>query len=754
MYLHRRKVYIHEDILTVKDRNANSSGGTVMKSSVLCRHWKNACCVSWTSFFCFQIAIGFDRYFSKEPLCSYGNEVFNEWNLLACFAVLGGFAVEWSILLSRILKSSYLKDRAPFMIYFNIVSMGAITSFLSFTLNWGGLCIDNLGVATNASIWGEWLSCGPLLVFLLLTIAEKPKLLTIDWFLIALFFFSLFCGFLVILPQSRQMSQFWLVLACLTYAPFLFLPHFIEDTHKRRPFIAFNDVSQRYKRQRNICYWVTLTMPLFSVSYFLALFGVFDASMSVFSFQFLSMATKGLYAAVLMDVHFDTLVVTQQALSLEQTANEARRVYLKYLFHEVRTPLNSLSIGIDILDRNPQLGEEDRESLQMMRVAADFMSKTLNDVLSMQKIEEGKLELDMQPFYLVDVVSSVLLIFTGAASVKGLQLQQEMSPGIPERVLGDRFRVEHVLGNLLSNAIKFSPQGGRITIAASSSLQPSSASPIQHPGLEEDWALITVSVRDEGPGVALEHQHKLFGNFVQLHANQQQKGQGSGLGLSLCKQIVELHGGTIGMSSQPGQGSEFHFTIPFIILPPASSHSIPKPTNAMQPLLVATAVLEAPTVTTPCRNKTILVVDDVESNRKMMKMLLRREGIVTDVAENGQKAVDLVLNDLNKYCLLLMDNQMPVMNGVDATRILRMSGYRNLIVGVTGNVLEDDVHEYLTAGADLVMFKPLKLNQLSTILAFMDQNGPISKGPSRVLKLVSNKFVWVVMDTSEDLEWC
>eukprot|EP00597_Dinobryon_sp_UTEXLB2267_P008217 CAMPEP_0170080524 /NCGR_PEP_ID=MMETSP0019_2-20121128/16647_1 /TAXON_ID=98059 /ORGANISM="Dinobryon sp., Strain UTEXLB2267" /LENGTH=120 /DNA_ID=CAMNT_0010294551 /DNA_START=1009 /DNA_END=1369 /DNA_ORIENTATION=+ len=105
--------------------------------------------------------------------------------------------------------------------------------------------------------------------------------------------------------------------------------------------------------------------------------------MSVFSFQFLSMATKGLYAAVLMDVHFDTLVVTQQALSLEQTANEARRAYLKYLFHEVRTPLNSLSMGIDILDRNPHMGEEDRESLQMMRVAADFMSKTLNDVLSM-----------------------------------------------------------------------------------------------------------------------------------------------------------------------------------------------------------------------------------------------------------------------------------------------------------------------------------------------------------------------------------
>jgi len=131
--------------------------------------------------------------------------------LLACFTVLGVFAVEWSIVLTRILKSSYLKDRATYMIYFNIVTMGTISAFLSFTVNWGGLCIDNFGVASNASIWGEWLSCGPLLVFLLLTIVDKPKLLMIDWFLIFLFFFCLFCGFLIIIPQSHEMSLFCLV---------------------------------------------------------------------------------------------------------------------------------------------------------------------------------------------------------------------------------------------------------------------------------------------------------------------------------------------------------------------------------------------------------------------------------------------------------------------------------------------------------------------------------------------------------------
>eukprot|EP00597_Dinobryon_sp_UTEXLB2267_P005112 CAMPEP_0170071904 /NCGR_PEP_ID=MMETSP0019_2-20121128/9688_1 /TAXON_ID=98059 /ORGANISM="Dinobryon sp., Strain UTEXLB2267" /LENGTH=457 /DNA_ID=CAMNT_0010280633 /DNA_START=879 /DNA_END=2252 /DNA_ORIENTATION=+ len=456
------------------------------------------------------------------------------------------------------------------------------------------------------------------------------------------------------------------------------------------------------------------------------------------------MATKGLYAALLMDVHFDTLVVTQQALSLEQTANEARRAYLKYLFHEVRTPLNSLSMGIDILDRNPHMCEEDKESLQMMRVAADFMSKTLNDVLSMQKIEEGKLELDMQPFLLADAVNSVLLIFGAAAASKGQHLHQEMAGSIPCKVLGDRFRVEHVLGNLLSNAIKFSPQGGRITISVTSSHLP--------PHQEEEWATVTVTVKDEGPGIAEEHQHKLFTNFVQLNADQLQRGQGSGLGLSLCKQIVELHDGTVGLRSQPGQGSEFYFSIPFQVLMP-SSHSRSShhnATNALQQLVIPTA--EATIMPNNNKERTILVVDDVESNRKMLTMLLRKEGVVSEVAENGQIALDMVLSDMDKYSIVLMDNQMPAMNGVEATKRLRTGGYKNLIVGVTGNVLEDDVNEFLVAGANLVMFKPLKMAQLSTLLTFVDENGWISMGPYKVLKHVSNKLEWVA-ENNEDVEW-
>jgi signal transduction histidine kinase len=388
---------------------------------------------------------------------------------------------------------------------------------------------------------------------------NKPSFLFIDWFLIVLYFFSLVFGFLVIIPQSSEMSKFWFVSSCLAYTPITFIRLFIEGTNKRRAFSSLNEDSLPYIKQRDFCYWVTVTMPLFVLSYLLAVFRVFDANMSALSFQLLSMVTKGLYTALLMEVKFDTKVVTR---SHEQAANEA---YLTYLFHRVRNPLNSLSMGNDILDRNPHLVGDEKELLLIMRESADMMSKTIYGMLSMQgTIEEGKMELDMQPFNLADAVRNVLLTFRAAAAANGQYLFEEMDVSLPHRVLEDHFRVKHVLGNLLSNAIKFSPQGGRIFNFATST--PHSHSQ-QH---QEEWVTVTVSVRDEGPGIAQEDHHKLFNNFVQQQAGQ---GQKSGLGLSLCKQIVQLHGGFIGMRSQPGSGSEFHFSIPFRVPDPSySSH--------------------------------------------------------------------------------------------------------------------------------------------------------------------------------------
>jgi len=340
------------------------------------------------------------------------------------------------------------------------------------------------------------------------------------------------------------------------------------------------------------------------MTYMMAYRRAISGTITVLMFQFLSMATKGIYAAVLLDTHKDALIFAELALDEERRANESRREFLKYLFHEVRTPLNSLSIGIEILDHGKNLDEEERDSLMMMRGASEYMASTLNDVLSMQKIEDGKLELEMRSFGIEEIIHAVFATFKGSASAKGLILQYMIPIDMPEKLLGDRFRLEHVVGNFMSNAIKFSPHGGKITVdvsvlsntsEANESPQRIENSPMRglnalwkgrsgarhsppvvtsDSGSIKEWKTIMVSVSDEGPGITLKNQSKLFDNFVQIRAGDLQNGQGSGLGLSLCKQIVQLHGGRVGVESEEGQGSRFYFAIPFQVVQEINNISI------------------------------------------------------------------------------------------------------------------------------------------------------------------------------------
>ena len=190
------------------------------------------------------------------------------------------------------------------------------------------------------------------------------------------------------------------------------------------------------------------------------------------------------------------------------------------------------------------------------------MSDTLEDVLSMQKIEEGKLKLDFSPFLVEEAVTKVLSSFYSAAVIKNLTLLKDIPENVPKCVMGDKIRVEQVMGNLLSNAIKFSPENKTILLSIT-------AEPIADASGPDSISFLTFSVTDEGPGIVTEKQKHIFGNFNHIRPTQLQLGQGSGIGLPLCKEIVSLHGGTIGLTSpglQTGVGCVFHFTIPFLIV--------------------------------------------------------------------------------------------------------------------------------------------------------------------------------------------
>ena len=314
---------------------------------------------------------------------------------------------------------------------------------------------------------------------------------------------------------------------------------------------------------------------------------------------------------------------------------------------------------------------------------------------------------------------------------------------------------------------------------------------------------ITFVVKDLGPGISAANQTKLFSNFMQIRPSTLQKGQGSGLGLALCKAIVELHGGKIGVESEEGSGSSFFFTIrfpvveqgeapvcddvesqimsqsalmkpqhqsfaatesflsiggnsnktPFISGKSNSNRIAPSPPSTLTQSHTTSAAKEDTSLTNAAQSQDsntesadgrlrALVVDDAESNRKMLMALVTRLKVDAVCEENGELALQVVVADMHLYRLVLMDNLMPVMNGVQAARAMRLAGYPYIIVGVTGNVMEDDVAEYLDAGADMVFAKPVRLSSLKKLLQLIEAQGPLSRGAGMTL-----------IERTEDIDW-
>lgn len=464
---------------------------------------------------------------------------------------------------------------------------------------------------------------------------------------------------------------------------------------------------------------------------------------------------------------------------------------MKFIFHEVRTPLNSLTMGIEMIAGSANIDEADIESLEIMRSASNFMSKTLDGVLSVHKIEEGKFDLVMGPTDLPALVQSAALTFQGTIVRKGITVQVVVSPHVPACVFGDSARLEHVVSNLLSNAIKFSPEGGEIQLAVECI---SHRFATEKEGEVGVIAEISVSVHDNGPGIPLEDQAKLFNQFVQIRPLTMQAGQGSGLGLSFCKNIVTLHKGSISVVSTPGRGSTFRFVIPFQVIesspvpeptpaPTPAPNPWPKPAptpspapqfqsersfvirpgsasghnffdNAPSPPILAEEETQSPeqrqvlslspgltprvTLTTSSSQRSlqpsetsekprreeleVLVVDDAENNRRILMLLLTRKNIKCFGAENGRIAADLVMQDPNRFKLILMDNLMPVMNGTESSKELRRAGYPYFIIGITGNVSDGDVAGYHACGADMVLRKPIKPDIITKILSFWEES--------------------------------
>lgn len=383
-------------------------------------------------------------------------------------------------------------------------------------------------------------------------------------------------------------------------------------------------------------------------------------------------------------------MLLHQEIEIARKSVEFKQNFLANMSHEIRTPLTGI-LGMAELLNKTSLSEEQKDYLETLQHSGENLRETINLVLDYSKIEAGKVKLKEESFLLNDLISDAEKLFLSLTSHKGLEFFAGSESGLPDYVKADKQRISQVLNNLLSNAVKFTSTG-------SVKVKISQLEPI--PVLEnENSLMIKVEVTDTGKGISDEEQENLFKPFFQAEQDYNRAFEGTGLGLSISKELATMLGGEIGLNSKPGMGSTFWFTFKA-----ERSEKVHIEKKVRFP--------ENGTVQSVLK---ILLVEDKKVNQKVVKLLLKGMGHKVDVFENGLQAVDNYKPGL--YDLILMDIQMPVMDGITATKKLRMK-FGNLppIIGLSANAFEGDREKYMDKGMDEYLTKPVKETDFRNLL--------------------------------------
>ncbi|MES2959673.1 MAG: ATP-binding protein [Pseudomonadota bacterium] len=391
-----------------------------------------------------------------------------------------------------------------------------------------------------------------------------------------------------------------------------------------------------------------------------------------------------------------TLEGERQRRLMSEAASKAKSDFLASMSHEIRTPMNAI-LGLSYLTLQCTLEEKPRNYVEKVHKAAENLLGILNDILDISKVEAGEMQLERIQFGLAEVLDNVMDTAGVKAQAKGLAFRLEIESTVPRLLVGDAMRLGQVLLNLADNAIKFT-EHGQVLIQVESLLQLGNR------------VELMFSVGDTGAGIPTEKQRVIFKKFTQADASVARGHGGSGLGLAISRQLVELMGGTLGVQSQVGSGSTFHFNARFEAAADAGSQSAqvtPLPSHADAGNRDA------------LRGAKILLVEDNEVNQLVACEMLRPAGIEVLVANNGREALDL-LNAQPDVALVLMDCYMPVMDGFAATRAIRASKhFRHLpVLAMTANVLPDDLLNCRVAGMNDHIGKPFRADDLFAALSY------------------------------------
>ena len=376
----------------------------------------------------------------------------------------------------------------------------------------------------------------------------------------------------------------------------------------------------------------------------------------------------------------------RQARDVAFRAAQVKSEFLANMSHEIRTPMNAVLGTVAMLMEAGLEPEQRSLALTIERSGRDLLT-IINDILDFSKLEAGKLRIENIAFDLQETVEGVVTLLTAKAEAKQIRLRAKIADGTPQHVTGDPGRLRQVLTNLIDNAIKFTEQGFVMVHLA----------PVPGP---DTVSTVSFTIRDSGIGIPEDKLASIFEKFTQADTSTTRKFGGTGLGLTICRQLAELMGGGITAASEPGQGSTFTLTIPFerpgaVSAPPASAVIVPSRLTGR-----------------------VLLAEDYPANQRIARWMLERLGLAVTVAEHGQQVLDHLQQDT--FDVILMDCQMPEMDGYDATRAIRTSAapYAEIpIIAMTAAALATDRDRCLAVGMNDYISKPVQQEDLARTLA-------------------------------------